>query len=255
MKNKLIIANWKMNSTVTDALKFLAVFRHEMKGMTPCEVVLCPPFTCLYALGEAFEETPFKLGAQNMHWEESGAFTGEISSLFLKDLNVQYVLLGHSERRTLFGETDININKKLEQAIHQKITPVVCVGETDEEHKEGKTFAVLEHQIKKALDGQIRSELATMVWAYEPVWAIGTGKNATPDQAQEVISWMRTLLAKVLDDPTASTMRILYGGSVSAEKARGFLKQSDIDGLLVGGASLDPQKFANIVQSAQEQNA
>lgn len=255
MRDKLIVANWKMNFTVTEALKFLAVFRREMRGQTPCEIIFCPPFTALYAVGEALEETPFKLGAQNMHWEESGAFTGEISPLLLKDVNAQYVLLGHSERRRIFGETDIDVNKKLEQALRQKITPIVCVGETAAERKEGKAFDLLEQQIKKALGGQIRSELAAMIWAYEPVWAIGTGKNATPDQAQEVTGWMRELLARVLDAPTAKSMRILYGGSVSPERAPGFLKQTDIDGLLVGGASLDPEKFAGIAQATQAPSA
>ena len=252
MRTKLIVANWKMNFTVSETLKFLAALRREMGSTLPeCEVVFCPPFTALFAFEEAMEGTPFKLGAQNMHWEDSGAFTGEISPLFLKDLGVSYVILGHSERRHLFGETDIVINKKVSAALQQKLFPIVCVGETDAEHKEGKTFEVVEAQIKKALEGQIRDDLASVVWAYEPVWAIGTGKNATPEQAQEVSKWMRDLVGKILDVPTSNSMRILYGGSVSEEKARGFLKQPDIDGLLVGGASLDPEKFSGILQSIE----
>lgn len=252
MRTKLIVANWKMNFTVPEALKFLAALRRERTGNFPdCEIVICPPFTALFAFEEAVEGTPLKLGAQNMHWEDSGAFTGEISPSFLKDLNVEFVILGHSERRQYFGETDIVVNKKLSAALQQKLTPIVCVGETTAEHKEGKTFEVIESQIKKALDGQIRSELPAMVLAYEPVWAIGTGKNATPEQAQEVTQWMRRLLAKVLDAPTAENIRILYGGSVSDEKARVFMKQPDVDGLLVGGASLDPKKFSNILQSTE----
>ena len=251
MRTKLIVANWKMNSTVPEGLKFLAALIREVHETKECEVVFCPPFTALFAMGEALEETPFKMGAQNMHWEEAGAFTGEISPLFLKDLNVQYVLLGHSERRHLFGETDSVINKKLAAALHQKLTPIVCVGETEKEHQDGATFNMIDTQIKKALDGQPKSELAEIVWAYEPVWAIGTGKNATPDQAQEVIQSMRKTLAKITDAPTAENMRILYGGSVSEEKAKGFLKQPDIDGLLVGGASLHPQKFAAIIRATE----
>ena len=251
MRTKLIVANWKMNNTVPEGLKFLAALIREVHETKECEVVFCPPFTALFAMCEALEETPFKMGAQNMHWEEAGAFTGEISPLFLKDLNVQYVLLGHSERRHLFGETDSIINKKLAAALHQKLTPIVCVGETEKEHQDGATFSVIDAQIKKALDGQPKSELAEIVWAYEPVWAIGTGKNATPDQAQEVIQSMRKTLAKITDAPTAENMRILYGGSVSEEKAKGFLKQPDIDGLLVGGASLHPQKFAAIIRATE----
>ncbi|MDO8526990.1 MAG: triose-phosphate isomerase [Deltaproteobacteria bacterium] len=252
MRKKLIVANWKMNFTVPEALKYLAAFRREMQvGYPECEIVICPPFTTLFAFDEAIEGTPLKLGAQNMHWEETGAFTGEISPQFLKDLNVNYVLLGHSERRHIFGETDIMVNKKLSMALQQKLNPIVCVGETDAEHKEGKTFEVVERQIKKALDGQMRSDLENLSWAYEPVWAIGTGKNATPEQAQEVSQWMRRLIAKIFDTPTSEKMRILYGGSVSDEKARGFLDQPDIDGLLVGGASLDPKKFAGIILATE----
>lgn len=252
MRTKLIVANWKMNFSVPEALKFLAALRREIKGVPDnCEVVFCPPFTALYPLDGALEETPFKLGAQNMHWEEAGAFTGEISPLFLKDLNVKYVLLGHSERRQIFGETDLDVNKKLSTAIQQKLTPIVCVGETTKERNEGKTFEVLERQIKKTLDGQMKSELSEVVWAYEPVWAIGTGKNASPEQAQEVGQWMRKLIGKILDAPIAGEMRILYGGSVNEEKARGFLDQPDLDGLLVGGASCDPEKFSAIIRSAE----
>lgn len=250
MRTKLIVANWKMNFTVSEALKFLTALQKELKGTSPdCEVVLAPPFTALYALGEeALEGTSFKLGAQNMHWEESGAYTGEISPLFLKELNVEFVILGHSERRQHFQETDIIVNKKLSAALNQKLIPIVCVGETLAEHKEGKTLEVVESQMKKALDGQLKSELALTVWAYEPVWAIGTGKNATPEQAGEVLKWMRGLLAKVCDAPTAEVVRLLYGGSVSEEKALDFLKQPDLDGLLVGGASCDPKRFARIIQ-------
>ncbi|OGQ05943.1 MAG: triose-phosphate isomerase [Deltaproteobacteria bacterium RIFCSPLOWO2_12_FULL_44_12] len=251
MRNKLIVANWKMNFTVSEALKFIAGLPREAKmELEDAEVVICPPFTALYALDEAIEGIPFQLGAQNMHWEESGPFTGEISPLFLKEMNIKYVILGHSERRQHFQETDSTINKKLALALQQKLIPIVCIGETVSDHKEGQTFEVLEGQIKKILDGQLKADLGSLVWAYEPIWAIGTGKNASPEQSQEVAQWMRKLIAKILDAPTAESMRILYGGSVSEEKARGFLKQPDIDGLLVGGASLDPKKFADIIMSA-----
>lgn len=250
-RRKLIVANWKMNHTVAEALKFLAGLRYEIKGATECEVVIIPPFTTLYALEEGLQGTPYKLGAQNMHWEDHGAFTGEISPAFLRDLNIEYVLLGHSERRDYFAESDETVNKKLKAAIRYHLKPIVCMGETEEERRGGKTKEVVTKQVRKALDGQFKTEIVEMVWAYEPRWAIGTGKNATPEQAQEVIGTIRGLLAEIFDDSVAATMRILYGGSVSETTAGSFLKQKDIDGLLVGGASLDPKRFAEIIQAAE----
>lgn len=251
MRTKLIVANWKMNFTIQEALKFFAALQREMRGVPKAEVVICPPFTALYAFDEAFSETPYKLGAQNMHWEEAGAYTGEISPSFLRELNVMYVILGHSERRRHFKETDALINKKIAAALQQQLIPIICVGETEAERNEGKTRAVVESQVKSAVDGQMKSELEGVVWAYEPVWAIGTGKNATPKLAQEVMGEMRSLLARALDAPLAEKMRILYGGSVSEGNAAAFLGEPDVDGLLVGGASLDPQKFAGIVRAAE----
>lgn len=247
MRTKLIVANWKMNFTIVEALKFFAGLRHEFKGVADCEVVVCPPFTALYAFDEAFAETPYKLGAQNMHWEEAGPFTGEVSPNFLKELNVQYVILGHSERRTHFGETDQGVNKKVDAALQKDLIPIVCVGETKEEYEQGAGWTKVESQMKKTLDGQGRGAIEKMVWAYEPIWAIGTGKHATPEHAQKMAEEMRNLLTRSLDGPTAQTMRILYGGSVSGENAESFLHQRDIDGLLVGGASLDPKVFAGII--------
>lgn len=251
MRQKLIVANWKMNYTIQEALKFFAALQRVLKGIPKSEIVICPPFTALYAFDEAFSGTNYKLGAQNMHWEESGAFTGEISPLFLKELNVSYVILGHSERRGYFLETDSMINKKIAGALQQQLIPIICVGETDEERSDGRSWETVERQMRRALDGQIKSNLVDLVWAYEPVWAIGTGKNATPQQAQEVLHKMRSLLTKSIDPPTAEGMRILYGGSVSESNAGGFLKQADVDGLLVGGASLDPEKFGAIVRAAE----
>ena len=250
MRTKLIVANWKMNATIAEALKFVAVLRRHMQGVPNCEVVICPPFTSLYALDEALSGTPYQLGAQNMYWEESGAFTGEISPRFLSELNVHFVILGHSERRNYFGETDIAINKKVATALIYEFVPIICVGETEEERNEGKTLAVVESQMTKILDGQMKSGLETLVWAYEPVWAIGTDKNATPEQAQEVMGTMRTILARLLDTPMADKMRLLYGGSVLEKNAGTFLKQKDVDGLLVGGASLDAENFAKIIKEA-----
>ncbi|MBI4125423.1 MAG: triose-phosphate isomerase [Deltaproteobacteria bacterium] len=249
MRTKLIVANWKMNATIAEALKFVAALRRHMQGSPDCEVVICPPFTSLYALDEALSGTPYQLGAQNMYWEDAGAYTGEISPRFLSELNVRFVILGHSERRKSFGETDVAINKKVAAALAYEFIPIICVGETEEEHNEGKTLDVVESQVSKILDGQMKSGLETLVWAYEPVWAIGTGKNATPQQAQEVMGTIRKVLAQALDAPTADKMRLLYGGSVSDKNAGAFLKQKDVDGLLVGGASLDAEKFAKIIKS------
>lgn len=248
-RTKLIVANWKMNHTIPEALKFFAGLSRELRSTISCEVVICPPFTGLYAMTEALEGTIYKLGAQNMHWEENGPFTGEVSPVFLRDLNVQYVILGHSERRRHFGETDAGVNKKLAAALKYYLTPIVCVGETAEDRRAEKTREVVEGQMKRALDGLMRSELTRLTWAYEPIWAIGTGKNAAPEQAEEVARWMRDLCAKAIDAPAAEVIRILYGGSVSEEKAAGFLGQPNIDGLLVGGASLDPKSFAAIVRA------
>lgn len=238
-----------MNFTIAEALKFFAALRRELPQPPTCELVICPPFTSLYALDEAFQGTPYKLGAQNMHWEDSGAYTGEIAPNFLTELNASYVLLGHSERRKHFQETDILINKKVSSAFTHGMTPIVCVGETEGERNENRTMAVVSSQVRAALEGQLKSELNYLVWAYEPVWAIGTGKNATAKEAQEVSHEMRKLLAQALDTPTAESMRILYGGSVSEENARNFLTQPDIDGLLVGGASLDAKRLAQIVKT------
>ncbi len=250
MRQKLIVANWKMNFTIQEALKFFAALQREIKGAAGAEIVLCPPYTDLYAFDEALSGTNYKLGAQNMHWEEAGAFTGEISPVFLKELNVGYVLLGHSERRGYFSETDSMINKKIAAAVQQQITPIICVGETDSERSAGRSWETVESQMKRALDGQMKSGLEDLVWAYEPVWAIGTGKNATPQQAQEMIQKMRSLLTRSVEPPSGEAMRILYGGSVSEGNAGSFLKMPDVDGLLVGGASLDPEKFGAIVRAA-----
>ena len=252
MRRKLVVANWKMNLNITDAFKYVAALQFEIK--TPpknCEALICPPFTDLYVMDEALSNTGFALGAQNMHWEESGAFTGEISPVFLKEINVQYVILGHSERRRHFLETNQIINKKVAAALQHKITPIICIGESLDEHQDGKTFDVIDAQIKQILDGQVKNDFESIVWAYEPVWAIGTGKNATAQHAQEVALSMRNLLAKLTDAGIANNMRILCGGSVSQDNAHDFLKQGDIDGLLVGGASIDAKHFAEIIKKAE----
>lgn len=250
-RRKLIVANWKMNHTVAESLKFFAALRHVIPTDPYPEVVIAPPFTALYAVEEALKGSSFKLGAQNTHWEDSGAFTGEIAPLFLKDLNVDYVILGHSERRQYFNESNEEVNNKLKAVLKYKMTPIVCVGETDEERSAGKTDAVIEAQVKEAVGGQLKTNVTDTVWAYEPRWAIGTGKSASPSQAEEVISEIRMLLEEVFDKSVAGQMRILYGGSVSDKNAKSFVSQKNIDGLLVGGASLEAEHFAKIIRSVE----
>lgn len=228
---------------------YLAGLRTSLRTPPTCEVILLPPFTSLFALDEALKGTPYKLGAQHCHWEESGAFTGEISPSFLQDLNVEYVAVGHSERREYFGETDEMVNKKTQAIFRHHMKPIVCIGETLKERQQNETLNVIERQVKKTLEGQLREDLGEMIWAYEPRWAIGTGKNATPEQAQEVANYIRGLNAKILDGAIANQMRILYGGSVTEATAKSFLSLGDVDGLLVGGASLDPARFSAIIRA------
>lgn len=248
MRQLLAVANWKMNFTVTDALKFIMNFQKEMPA--PPEnvtTVFVPSAVSLYPVMAAVGETLCKVGAQNIFWEETGSFTGEISAKELKDLEVEYVLIGHSERRHVFGETDAQIEKKLAAALGANLKPILCVGETDEERNQKKTFGILENQLRVALGDKRSHQIEDLIIAYEPVWAIGTGKTATPSQAQEIHQWIRDLLTQLYDGPTAKRTPILYGGSVDPEKATGLMAQTDIDGVLVGGASLDPKKFADIV--------
>ena len=250
MRQKLIVANWKMYQTVAEGLSFLTALLYELKAIGNREVVLCPPFTSLYSLGVALSETEIKLGAQNLHWENSGAFTGEVSAELLKDVDCSYVIVGHSERRQLFAETNEQIQKKLQAATRAQLIPIFCVGETLAEREKNKTWNVIEQQLQEGLSGLSFSEARELVIAYEPVWAIGTGKNATPEQAQEVHAQIREWLQKRFGSPFAQDLRILYGGSVKAENAAELFAKKDIDGGLVGGASLDAKKFAEIIRSA-----
>lgn len=254
MRKKLIVANWKMNHSTKEGLSFLAGLQYEIKSPPRGDIVICPPFTTLYPLSEAFDETPYLLGAQNMHWEESGAFTGEISPSFLCDLGIRYVLIGHSERRQYFNETDETVNKKVISATLKRLFPIICIGESEQERSVAKTFEVLNRQMSRALTEVGKETLKSITWAYEPIWAIGTGKRASVEQAQEVAFWIRTFISKNCDGSIANVQRILYGGSVSAETAGDFMVQPDIDGLLVGGASLDPKQFSEII-TASEQRA
>jgi triosephosphate isomerase (TIM) len=254
MRKKIIAANWKMNMTQAEAARFVDSFLVDIGEISEVEVVIIPPFTAIAKVTEALGNAHhIRVGAQNMYWEKNGAFTGEISASLLRDLFVHYVVLGHSERRTLFGETDETVNRKVRAAYEAKLRPIVCVGETLEQRDKGNVEEILSIQLQGSLAGVTPKQLQDTVIAYEPVWAIGTGRNATPAQAQEAHAFIRQTLREMTDKPTADRVRIQYGGSVKPENARELLSQKDIDGALVGGASLDPRSFAQIVKAAREQ--
>ena len=251
MRKKIIAANWKMNVTVSEAEAFLHTFLNEIAGENGVEVVIVPAFTALAKVSEILGRgQAAKLGAQNMHWEKSGAFTGEISAQMLRELYVRYVVLGHSERRTLFGETDEVVNRKVRSALDAALKPIVCVGETLEQRDAGEVESVLHRQIEVGLQGLSARELSDTVIAYEPVWAIGTGRTASPEQAQAAHAFIRKTLSGLWDAATADKVRIQYGGSVKPQNAAELMREPDIDGALVGGASLDPRGFAEIVKAA-----
>ena len=254
MRKKIVAANWKMNMTQAESARFVQSFLLEIGDSTDVEVVIVPPFTALAKVMEALGASQsIKVGAQNMHWEPNGAFTGEISSALLRDLLVRYVVLGHSERRTLFRETDEIVNRKVRAAHEATLRPIVCVGETLEQRDKGNVEKILSIQLRGSLKDLNEKELQETVIAYEPVWAIGTGRNATPQQAQEAHAFIRQTLREISDETTADRIRIQYGGSVKPENARGLMTQADIDGALVGGASLDPRSFAQIVKAARDE--
>ena len=253
MRKKIVAANWKMNMTQAEAAAFVKSLLLDLGEITDVDVVIIPPFTAIGEVMEALGSSQnIKVGAQNMHWEQNGAFTGEISAALLRDLFVRYVVLGHSERRTLFGETDEIVNRKLRAAHEATLRPIVCIGETLEQRDKGNVEKILSIQLRGSLAGLSEKELHETVIAYEPVWAIGTGRNATPEQAQEAHAFVRHTLGKMADEATAERIRIQYGGSVKPENARELMSQPDIDGALVGGASLDPRSFAQIVVAARE---
>jgi triosephosphate isomerase len=254
MRKKIVAANWKMNMMQAESARFVESLLLEIGDVADVEVVIVPPFTAIAKVMEALGNAQnIKVGAQNMHWERSGPFTGEISAALLRDLFVHYVVLGHSERRRLFGETDEIVNRKVRAAHEASLRPIVCVGETLKQRDRGNVDKILSIQLRGSLAGLGPKELQETVIAYEPVWAIGTGRNATPEQAQEAHAFIRRTLRDMADDTTAERLRIQYGGSVKPENARELMSQPDIDGALVGGASLDPRSFAQIVNAARDE--
>jgi triosephosphate isomerase len=251
MRRPILAGNWKMNMTIAEATDFVRSIRRGLNEIKTVDRVICPPFTALAALKELLSATEIGLGAQNMHWEEEGAYTGEISPVMLKEL-CQYVILGHSERRALFGETDKGVNRKIKAALAHGLLPIVCVGETESEYDAGSTEQVVGGQVRGCLAGLTAGQVAGLVIAYEPVWAIGTGKAATPAGAGSVIGLtIRGTIAGLYDEATAQAVRVQYGGSVKPSNVAEFMAHPDIDGALVGGASLKPD-FVDLVRIAAE---
>jgi len=246
MRIPLIAGNWKMFKTTKDAVSFAKEFKELYKG-TDIRAAICAPFTQLLALKEAFEGTNIKLGAQNMHFEDEGAFTGEVSAGMLKEIGVDYCIIGHSERRQYFNETDETVNKKIVKAFSVDIIPILCIGEVLEERDAGKEFDVVKKQLTGALTGISAELVKKLVIAYEPVWAIGTGRTATPAQANEMCAYIRELLIELYDDQVADDVIIQYGGSVKPSNATDIMNMDEIDGALVGGASLNAKEFMEII--------
>ena len=245
MRKPIIAGNWKMHKTIAEALDFVNAVKDRVNNDN-VEAVICAPFTLLKDLKEATKGTNIKIGAQNMHFEEKGAFTGEISPLMLKELDMDYVVIGHSERRQYFNETDETVNKKVLKALEVGIDPILCVGETLEEREAGNTKDVCKVQVEKALENVSKEDLAKVVIAYEPVWAIGTGKTATSEDANDVIAYIREVVANLYGE-LANEVRIQYGGSVKPSNVAEIMNQSDIDGALVGGASLEANDYVKLV--------
>jgi triosephosphate isomerase len=247
MRTPLIAGNWKMYKTARQAAETLRALRGAVEGVSGVEIVVCPPFTALAAAVEAAKGSPIAVGAQDCHWEREGAYTGEVSVAMLAELGASHVIVGHSERRQYFGETDATVDKKVAAALAEGLSAIACVGETLQEREAGQTLAVLERQMRNGLARHLGA--AALVVAYEPVWAIGTGKTATPAQAQEVHAFLRQLAARLAGPSVADRLRLLYGGSVKPDNIAALMAERDLDGALVGGASLDPAAFAAIVRS------
>ena len=249
MRKPIIIGNWKLNKTIGEAVAFVISFRSLIADVTDIEIVVAPVFTGLSAVAETLADGNVRLAAQDVFWEDSGAFTGEVSPRLLREVGCDYVIIGHSERRQYFGETDENVNRKAKAAHAHDLIPVICTGESLEEREAGKTGTVITHQLLNGIDGLSAEQIAATVIAYEPIWAIGTGHNATPDQAQEVHALIRSLLSEIYSVDVASQVRIQYGGSVKPDNATALIAQADVDGALVGTASWEAESFAQIVKA------
>lgn len=250
MRTPLIAGNWKMFKIIREAVAFVRDLEGRVRDVTGVEIVVAPTFPALQSVAAALDGSIIGVAAQNLHWEREGAFTGEVSAAMIRDAGAQWVIVGHSERRTLFGESDATVNWKVRAAITATLTPIVCIGETLEEREAGRTLAILDQQIKAGLEGVTGSELAALVIAYEPVWAIGTGRTATPAEAQQAHEHIRSRLTQWFGQDAASRCRVLYGGSVKPDNIAALMAQPDVDGALVGGASLDAESFTRIIKGA-----
>ncbi|OGW87423.1 MAG: triose-phosphate isomerase [Omnitrophica bacterium RIFCSPHIGHO2_02_FULL_46_11] len=250
MKRPFIAGNWKMFKTISEGINLINIIKAGVHRITECDVVVCPPFTALKAISEAIEDTKIDLGAQNMYSETEGAFTGEISPVMLKDVRCRYVILGHSERRQIFKETDELINGKVKVALKYNIVPILCLGETLEEREARRAFEVVKKQFDHSLKGLKPEEIERVILAYEPVWAIGTGKTATPEQAEQMHSYIRRLLNEQCGETTGERVKILYGGSVKPDNIAQLMAKPHVDGALVGGASIKAEAFIQIVTNA-----
>ncbi|WP_175073711.1 triose-phosphate isomerase [Terribacillus sp. AE2B 122] len=249
MRKNVIAGNWKMNKTISEAKEFIEATKAKIPSSDKAEAIVCAPALYLTELVKLTEGTDLKIAAQTMHYEESGAFTGEISPIALKSIGVEYAVIGHSERREYYNETDESVNKKTHAALQHGITPIVCIGETLEEREADKTNEVVGGQVEKALEGLSAEQVSTVILAYEPVWAIGTGKTATAQQANEVCTFIRNVVKEKVSAEAADAVRIQYGGSVKPANVDELLSESDIDGALVGGASLEADSFLALVEA------
>jgi len=247
-RKALIAGNWKMYKTQSEAAGLVSALQTEVEGYDKVDVVLCPPFTSLSRVNELLRHSAIQLGAQDVYWEEEGAYTGQISAAMLLDCGCRYVIIGHSERRQYFNETDETVNRKLRKALETSLVPILCIGEMLEEREAGRVAEVVLGQLKRGLRGLTEEDISPIIIAYEPVWAIGTGKTATPEIAEEVHSMIRRWWEESFSKELASALRILYGGSVKPENISELMAQRDLDGALVGGASLSAQSFAKIVK-------
>ena len=251
MRKPILAGNWKLNKTIKESIELVTLLKRGVRDTQSVDIIVCPPYTALSDVSEVLIDTEIRVGAQDLYWEEKGAFTGEVSASLLKDAGAAFVIVGHSERRQFFHETHETVNRKTKAALKVGLTPITCVGETLAEREKGMTFKVLEAQLSGVFTDFSASDAQKIVLAYEPVWAIGTGKVATPQQAQEVHAYVRGWLAKRFGQNTASSIRIQYGGSVKPDNIAELMREEDIDGALIGGASLDAQNFLDIVKNTQ----
>jgi triosephosphate isomerase len=251
MRTPFIAGNWKMFKTVQESIFFAKELRSIVKDVTSVEIALGPPFTSVHAVAEALRNSNVAVAVQNIHWEREGAFTGEVSAPMAREAGAEYAIVGHSERRRLFGETDAVVNRKIVAAVAAGLTPIVCIGETLDERERNETLSILDRQLKDGLDGVTATQLAEFVIAYEPVWAIGTGRNATAAQAQEAHHHIRTRVRQWFGGDAADRCHVIYGGSVKADNITELLREADVDGALVGGASLDVRTFGEIVTKSR----